>query len=63
MVAIVKIDDNLLDRAANLTGIRDKAMLVRLGLEILISVKSAHKLAKLGGSEPELRSIHGRKTP
>ena len=63
MVTILKIDDNLIDRAANLTGIRDKTMLVHLGLETLISVKSAHRLARLGGSEPELRLIDRRKTP
>jgi len=58
----LNIDDNLLDRAAKLTGIRDKSILVRLGLENLVSVKSAHRLAKLGGSEPGLRSIPRRKT-
>jgi len=62
MRTTLNIDDALLERAASLTGIREKTSLVRLGLEALISAESARRLAKLGGSEPELRPVHRRKT-
>jgi hypothetical protein len=63
MRTTLNIDDNLLNRAASLTGIRDKSVLVGLGLEALISVISGNRLAKLGGSEPGIRPIRRRWTP
>ena len=62
MRTTLNIDDDLLARAASLTGVKEKTSLVRLGLEALISAESARRLAKLGGSEPELRPVHRRQT-
>lgn len=58
----MNIDDDLLERASNLTGVQEKTSLVRLGLEALIAAESARRLAKLAGSEPMLGSIPRRKT-
>ena len=44
------IDDQLLARASELTGIKEKTALVRMGLEYLIARESAKRLAKLGGT-------------
>ena len=57
----LNIEDKLLDKAANLTGIKEKTSLVRLGLEALIARESAKRLAKLGGTEKELKMIPRRK--
>jgi len=54
--------DNVIDKAAKLTGITEKTSLVRLGLEALIAAESAKRLAKLGGTEKQLRSIPRRRT-
>lgn len=54
MRTTLNIDDELLRRAARLTGIEEKTSLVRLGLEALIARESARRLAALGGSEVEL---------
>lgn len=62
MRTTLNIDDDLLERASRLTGVKEKTSLVRLGLEALISAESARRLAKLGGSEPELRPVPRRKT-
>ncbi len=48
------LDDDLLAMAQALTGVREKSALVREGLTALIQRESARRLARLGGSEPQL---------
>ncbi len=60
MRTTINIDDDLLEKAAELTGIREKTTLVRRGLEALIARESAKRLAALGGSEPDLRAAPRR---
>jgi len=55
MKTTLNIDDHLLEKAAKLTGIKEKTSLVRLGLEALISQEAARRLAQLGGSEKQLQ--------
>lgn len=55
MRTTLNIDDELLEKAAELTGVTEKTSLVRLGLEALISLESARRLARLGGTEKSLR--------
>jgi Arc/MetJ family transcription regulator len=62
MRTTLNIDDALLQRAARLTGVKEKTSLVRLGLVALIARESARRLAELGGSEPALRSVPRRRT-
>lgn len=62
MRTTLNIDEGLLGRAAELTGISEKTALVRLGLEALIASQSARRLASLGASEPDLRPIPRRRT-
>jgi Arc/MetJ family transcription regulator len=61
MRTTLNIDDALMRRAADLTGIREKTALVRLGLEALIARESARRLALLGGTEKDLRPIRRRR--
>ena len=49
MRTTINIDDQVLARAASLTGIKEKTALVRLGLEALIAQESSKRLARLGG--------------
>jgi len=56
------IDDQLLARASELTGIKEKTALVRMGLEYLIARESAKRLAKLGGTEKDLKPIPRRRS-
>jgi Arc/MetJ family transcription regulator len=51
MRTTVTIDDDLLERAAALTGLTERAALLREGLEALIRIESAKRLAALGGSD------------
>jgi Arc/MetJ family transcription regulator len=61
MRTTLNIDDSLLERAARLTGVEEKTSLVRLGLEALISLESARRLAKLGGTERGARAVRRRR--
>jgi Arc/MetJ family transcription regulator len=62
MRTTLNIEDELIERASRLTGIKEKTSLVRLGLEALIARESSKRLAKLGGSEKDLKSIPRRKS-
>lgn len=62
MRTTLNIDDQLLKRAGQLTGVREKTQLVRLGLEALISREAAKRLARLGGSDPHLKEIRRRRS-
>ena len=44
--------DELVERAAALTGRPEPSVLVRLGLEALIERESARRLSLLGGTDP-----------
>lgn len=61
MRTTLNIEDDLLEKAAKLTGIKEKTFLVRLGLEALIARESSKRLAILGGTEKELVSISRRR--
>lgn len=61
MRTTLNIEDDLLARAADLTGIKEKTSLVRLGLEALIAQESAKRLAALGGTEKNLEMIPRRR--
>jgi Arc/MetJ family transcription regulator len=57
----VVLDDDLLAEARRLTGVQEKTALIRAGLTALIERESARRLARLGGSEPDLRPIARRR--
>ncbi len=56
MRTTVTLDDDLMARAAELSGIDERPALLREALRALIARESARRLALLGGSEPELET-------
>ena len=60
MRTTLNIDDRILKRAADITGVKEKTSLVRMGLEALVALESARRLARLGGTERGLRPIPRR---
>jgi Arc/MetJ family transcription regulator len=56
------VNDELVERARELTGIEEKTALVHAGLEALIAREAARRLAAMGGSQPELRPIPRRRS-
>ena len=55
MRTTITLDDDLLEKAARLTGITDRTPLIRESLKAIIARESARRLALLGGSMPELQ--------
>ena len=62
MRTTLNIDDDLLEKARSMTGIDEKAALVRESLRALIERESARRLAKLGATEPQLRPVPRRRS-
>lgn len=61
MRTTLNINDELLERAQQLTGESGKTRLVHLGLEALVQRTAAQRLAALGGSDPLAESAPRRK--
>ncbi|MBC7668055.1 type II toxin-antitoxin system VapB family antitoxin [Caulobacter sp. DWR2-3-1b2] len=61
MRTTLALDDDLLARATALTGIEEKTALVREALKALVERESARRLARLGGSEPDVASVPRRR--
>ena len=52
MRTTVTLDDDLLARAQELTGIRERSALIRDAVELLVRIESGRQLAVLGGRDP-----------
>ena len=61
MRTTLNINDVVLHKAAAITGVKEKTSLVNMGLEALIALESAKRLADLGGTEKQLRRIRRRR--
>ena len=61
MRTTLNIDDAILLKASELTGVREKTALVRMGLEALVARRSSARLAALGGTERHARAIPRRR--
>jgi Arc/MetJ family transcription regulator len=61
MRTTINLDETLLAEAQRLTGVRERTALVHEGLRALIERESARRLARLGGSEPDLKPISRRR--
>lgn len=62
MRTTLALDDELVAKAQAFTGVQEKSALVREALKALIERESARRLARLGGSEPDLAAPPRRRT-
>lgn len=62
MRTTIALDDELVAKAQAYTGLVEKSAMVREALKALIERESARRLARLGGSEPDLRDIPRRRS-
>jgi Arc/MetJ family transcription regulator len=62
MRTTINLDDELLTEAQRITGMKERTALIHEGLKALIERESARRLAKLGGSEPDLQTIPRRRS-
>ena len=51
MRTTVTLDDELLARAEELTGIRERSALIRDAVELLVRIETGRQLVALGGSD------------
>jgi Arc/MetJ family transcription regulator len=63
MRTTLALDDDLVARAQKLTGLHEKAPLIREALKALIARESAKRLAMIGGSEPGAKAPRRRRPP
>jgi Arc/MetJ family transcription regulator len=61
MRTTVALDDELIHTAQEFTGLAEKTALLREALKALIERESARRLASLGGTMPELKSVPRRR--
>jgi Arc/MetJ family transcription regulator len=61
MRTTLNIDEDLLKKASELSGITEKTSLVKAGLKALIAIESGKRLAALGGTEKSIKSIPRRR--
>ena len=62
MRTTLTLDDDLLLKAQQLSGLTERGQLIREALVALIQRESALRLAALGGSDPELQPIPRRQS-
>ncbi len=62
MRTTLALDDELMAKAHAFTGLKEKSAIVREALKALIERESARRLARLGGSEPDLRAPRRRRS-
>lgn len=58
----VNLDEELLEEARRISGVEGRTALLHEALRALIERESARRLARLGGSEPELQSVPRRRS-
>jgi len=56
----INLDDELLEEAQRITSMKGRTALIHEGLRALIERESARRLARLGGSEAQLRPVPRR---
>lgn len=61
MRTTLNLDDELMAKAAELTGIEEKPALIREALKALIAREAARRLALLGGSDPKAAAAPRRR--
>jgi Arc/MetJ family transcription regulator len=62
MRTTLNLNDELVAKAQDCTGIQEKTRLIHLGLEALIQREAALRLAALGGTAPGARAGRRKRT-
>ena len=63
MRTTLNLDDELIAEALHLSGLDEKTAVIHEGLKALIAREKARRLARLGGSEPQLTAVPRRRVP
>jgi Arc/MetJ family transcription regulator len=60
MRTTLTLDDDLLHKAQQISGLTERGHLIKEALVALVQRESARRLALLGGSEPQLQAVPRR---
>lgn len=63
MRTTINLDERLVEQAQRITGTEERTALIHEGLRALIARESAKRLARLGGTDPELARPRRRRRP
>ena len=63
MKTTVPLDDELFAKATAYMGISNKSALINAALKALVEREAARRLARLGGSEPDVQPTPRRRFP
>ncbi|SER40843.1 Transcription regulator of the Arc/MetJ class [Sphingobium sp. YR768] len=63
MRTTVVLDDELMAKAQQYTGLTEKSALLREALKALVNREAARRLALLGGSDPDAKAAPRRRSP
>lgn len=63
MRTTIVLDDELLAKAQKYTGLTEKSAVVREALTALVQREAARRMARLGGTEPDLVAPPRRRSP
>lgn len=63
MRTTITIDDELLAKAIEYTGIKERATVIRMALESLVAREAGRRIARLGGTDPDAWAAPRRRPP
>jgi Arc/MetJ family transcription regulator len=63
MRTTINLDDELIKRAQELTGIKERTAVIHEALRSLIALEAGRRLARLGGSDPDASVAPRRRRP
>ena len=61
MRTTLNLDEEVYKKASEITGVKEKTALIHLGLKTLIAREAARRLAKLGGTQKQLKPVRRRR--
>ena len=61
MRTTVTLDDDLMAKARSYTGLKETSAVLRAALTALVEREAARRLARLGGTEPDLKTVRRRR--
>lgn len=62
MRTTITLDDDLVAAAQEYTGLKERSALVNAALKALVEREAARRLARLGGSQPDLKPVRRRRS-
>ncbi len=62
MRTTINLDDELFASAQEYSGLQDKSAVIRAALTALVQREAARRLARMGGTEPDLQAVPRRRS-